>query len=118
MISNESDNDENSPPRKLRKIHYDQKYSKFWEKEPEYAGWIKPSTKGNKFFQCTACNCDLKCSGGKYIINKHARSAKHINSVKGLFILIFLSGLLIIKITSLFVSLLSTCSITILFFHF
>lgn len=57
-----------------------------WESEPEFAGWIKPSTKGNTFFYCTACVSNLKCGGGKFTISKHANSLKHINSVKGLFV--------------------------------
>ncbi|XP_074035368.1 uncharacterized protein [Leptinotarsa decemlineata] len=32
-----------TPPRKVRKRHYDQKYIKSWEKEKEYAGWLQGS---------------------------------------------------------------------------
>ncbi|XP_057339780.1 uncharacterized protein LOC130677158 [Microplitis mediator] len=83
MIESENESDENSPPRKHRKLHYEQKYSKICEKESEYAGWIKPSNRGNQFFYCTACNSNLKCGGGKFTISKHAQSHKHISNIKG-----------------------------------
>lgn len=88
----ESDNElENSPPRKSKKMHYNQKYCKLWETEKEYAGWVEASPKGHEFFRCKVCGCDLKCGGGRYILNKHASSSKHIKSVKGLCLLPCLS---------------------------
>lgn len=122
MSESESDL-ENSPPRKLKKIHYDQKYSKLWEKDKDYAGWITVSNKGNQYFHCKACGCDLKCGGGKFILNKHANSSKHINNVKGLFVSIYLYVELVTGITSLLLlSLINTvfikCYNIILFFRY
>ncbi|GBP27650.1 hypothetical protein EVAR_12694_1 [Eumeta japonica] len=34
-----------TPPRKARKRHYEQKYSKLWEKDKEFASWLQESTK-------------------------------------------------------------------------
>lgn len=72
-----------TPPRKVRKRHYDQKYIKSWEKEKEYAGWLQGSAKGDEYFYCKACKCNLKCAGGRFILNKHANSLKHVSNVKG-----------------------------------
>lgn len=83
LSSDEENSRENTPPRKKIKMHYNQKYSKLWEKEKDYAGWIAGSRKGDQFFYCKVCRCDLKCGGGKFIINKHANSNKHINCLKG-----------------------------------
>lgn len=64
-----------TPPRKVRKRHYEQKYSKLWEKDKEFAG--------EGYFYCKSCRCDLKCAGGRFIVNKHANSLKHVACVKG-----------------------------------
>ncbi|GBP15877.1 Zinc finger protein 862 [Eumeta japonica] len=39
-----------TPPRKARKRHYEQKYSKLWEKDKEFASWLQESTKGEEYF--------------------------------------------------------------------
>ncbi|KAK7793286.1 hypothetical protein R5R35_004990 [Gryllus longicercus] len=57
MDSDSSESDAQSsrlgtPPRKSRKRHYDQKYSKLWEKDKEFAGWLQESTKGEGYFYC------------------------------------------------------------------
>lgn len=88
MDSDSSESDAQSsrlgtPPRKARKRHYDQKYSKLWEKDKEFAGWLQESTKGEGYFYCKSCRCDLKCAGGRFILNKHANSSKHVACVKG-----------------------------------
>lgn len=72
-----------TPPRKARKRHYEQKYSKLWEKDKEFASWLQESTKGEEYFYCKSCRCDLKCVGGRFILNKHANSLKHVACVKG-----------------------------------
>lgn len=84
-----------TPPRKARKRHYDQKYSKLWEKDKEFAGWLQESTKGEGYFYCKSCRCDLKCAGGRFILNKHANSLKHVACVKGELLLLILHNLVL-----------------------
>ncbi|KAK9872732.1 hypothetical protein WA026_019513 [Henosepilachna vigintioctopunctata] len=67
-----------TPPRKQRKRHYDQKYSKLREKDKEFAGWLQESTKGEGYFYRKSCRCDLKCSGGRFILNKHKGDLKKL----------------------------------------
>ncbi|CAH2092487.1 unnamed protein product [Euphydryas editha] len=69
--------------KKKRKLHYEQKYSHLWEKDKNYSGWVKKSNKGDYYFYCNSCKCDLKCGGGKRVLKKHAESIKHRNNIKG-----------------------------------
>jgi len=67
-----------------KKKRYNQKYSTMWENQHKYKGWVRKSIKGNEFFYCTACKCDLKCSGGgRKDLDKHLASNKHVMNAKG-----------------------------------
>lgn len=82
-INSDSDEERIVTPTKKRKLHYEQKYSHLWEKDKKYSGWVKKSSKGDYYFNCNSCKCDLKCGGGKRVLDKHAESTKHKSNVKG-----------------------------------
>lgn len=60
----------------------EQKFSNLWVKDEKYSGWVKKSSKGVYFFYCNSCKSDLKCGGGKRVLDKHAESTKHKFNVK------------------------------------
>ncbi|RVE46071.1 hypothetical protein evm_009295 [Chilo suppressalis] len=78
-----SEEEGNVTPTKKRKLHYEQKYLNLWEKDQKFSGWVTKSNKGDYYFYCKSCKCDLKCGGGKKVLEKHVESTKHKSNVKG-----------------------------------
>jgi len=72
----DSEEERNVTPTKKRKLHYEQKYSHLWEKDQKFSGWVKKSNKGDYYFYCTSCKSDLKCGGGKRVLEKHVESKR------------------------------------------
>lgn len=66
--TSDSEEERNVTPTKKRKLHYEQKYSHLWEKDRMFSGWVKKSTRGDYYFYCESCKCDLKCGGGKRVL--------------------------------------------------
>lgn len=60
----------------FRKRHV-QKFNGSWASEPEFQSWLKPSSKGETFFYCSACDVHLPLHSGKNILQLHASGKKH-----------------------------------------
>lgn len=63
-MSTDSDSDtefgKGTPSKKRKLYRYNQKYCNTWEQAKRFQGWLKRSDKGDEYFHCNACNCDLK----------------------------------------------------------
>lgn len=53
------------------------KYIKAWESEPDFKGWLMPSSKGQLLGFCSACNVHISLICGKMEVRKHAAGKKH-----------------------------------------
>lgn len=71
-----SGKDSKGPPRRkyLR-------YSQLLEEDPQFAGWVAASPKGEYFAHCIPCDTELNISGGKADLKRHTKNKKHIVAV-------------------------------------
>lgn len=72
-MASEEDGSEGS----RKKARYAQKYNTAWEYDPEFKGWLRPSSKGQLFGFCSACHVHISVSHGKMEVRKHSASKKH-----------------------------------------
>lgn len=81
-IDSDSDSDKDEPvaATSKKKGRYAQKYKSSWEKEAEFIGWLKSSSKGAFFAYCTACHVNLSLNAGKRDLKSHAKGRKHVQN--------------------------------------
>lgn len=77
MASEEGEGSADKSSSTRKKAKYDQKYNKAWESESNFKGWLSPSSKGNFFGFCSACNVHISVSSGKMSVQKHSAAKKH-----------------------------------------
>ena len=65
-----------TPPRKTKKIWYEQCFNIKWLSDPEFKDWLQPHKCDRNLVICSFCDVRLK-NPNRYALSEHASSQKH-----------------------------------------